>query len=117
MKNILGHDNDSEIITIIARLKENKFKVLQSNTKQIVFEIVLKYIYAVPVPFTHTKTIEYVITREHDVVDYPLREGNKLSSVPLLPYKFYIKQKNGIDIREISLQDGYIMWALLNAKL
>lgn len=28
MKNILGHDNESEIITIITRLREKKFNVI-----------------------------------------------------------------------------------------
>ena len=97
MKNILGHDNESEIITIIARLREKKFNVILFDDNSIIFEIVLKYGITVPIPSTMIQKIQYTINR------YSI--GNK--------FNYYIKQLNGIDSRLIPFIDGYFIWVLL----
>lgn len=100
MKNKLGHDNESEIITIIARLRENRFNLLSINNSWIRFEIVLRHTTTVPVSNTQTQKIEYTITR------YP-NYGT---------YDYHIKQLGGIDDRLIPFTYGYTIWELLKTK-
>lgn len=102
MKNILGHDDESELITIIARLRENKFNILTFNENSICFEIVLKHRRTVPVSNTTTQKIKYVITK--------LNDNNCEFN------NYYIKQINGINERMIPFTDGYIIWTLLEEK-
>ncbi|MCK9415893.1 hypothetical protein M0Q97_04465 [Candidatus Dojkabacteria bacterium] len=101
MKNILGHDNESEIITILTKLRENKFNVISFDDNTIIFEIVLKYSITVPIPSTWTQKIQYTINR------YSI--GNK--------FNYYIKQLNGIDNRLIPFIDGYFIWVLLEESV
>lgn len=97
MKNILGHDNESEIITIITRLREKKFNIISFDDNSILFEIVLTFRCTVPVPNTRTQKIKFTINR--------IPNDNK--------YHYYLKQLNGIDERIIPFVDGYIIWGLL----
>ena len=64
MKNILGHDNESEIITIIARLREKRFNIISFDDNVILFEIVLTYRHTVPVSNTRTQKIKFTINRK-----------------------------------------------------
>lgn len=101
MKNILGHDNDSEIATIIARLRENRFNVLSFDENTIQFEIVLTFRTTVPVPNTRTQKIKFIITKRYNgrTCDY------------------YIKQINGANERLIPFSDGYIIYSLLEDRI
>jgi len=101
MKNILGHDNESEIITIITRLREKKFNVISFDDNTIIFEIVLKYSTTVPIPSSWTQKIQYTINRYSN--------GKT--------YDYYIKQLNGIDNRLIPFIDGYFIWGLLEESV
>lgn len=101
MKNILGHDNESEIITIIARLREKNFNIISYNEHTIDFDIILTHRTSVPVSNTRTQKIRYTINKyyNNDIFDY------------------YIKQLNGIDKRFIAFSDGYIIWSILDEML
>jgi hypothetical protein len=101
MKNILGHDNESEIITVIKRLREGKFKVISFSDNEIKFEIILTYRYTVPVPSTTTQKIEFIIKRI---------PNNVL-------YDYYFQQLYGIEMRKISLIDGFFIWGLLEESI
>lgn len=97
----LGHNDESEILTIIARLRENKFNVLFFDANSIKFEIVLTYRITVPVPSTRIQKIEYFIDR--------CSNGNF--------YDYYIKHSNDIDNKFVPFGDGYIIWGLLEEKI
>jgi hypothetical protein len=101
MKNILGHDNESEILTVIARLRENRFNILSYNDTQISFEIVLRYYNTVPISNSYVQKIKYIIKCEFN------KSG----------YKYNFKQINDIDDRELSIVDGHIIWGLLEEKI
>jgi hypothetical protein len=101
MKNILGHDDDSEILTVISRMRENKFSVLSFNKDSITFEIILTIINSVPISSTYYQKIQYIIEQK----DY------------LNKYKYVFKQINGKETREINMIDGYIIWSLLVEKI
>ena len=98
MKNILGHDDDSEIRTIIARMRENKFSIVEITESGILFEIKLTYRRTVPVPNTTYTKIIYLIGRDNELV-------------------FTLQQINGKDKRIIPMVDGYIIWGLLEEKM
>lgn len=100
MKNTLGHDNESEILTLIARLRDSNCDILEFRDNQILFEITLKYHHTVPVSNTSTQKIKFTLKREIDEAGY----------------KYYFEQLNGDVIREISLKDGFIIWSLLEEK-
>jgi len=97
MKSILGHDNESEIVTIIVRLREKRFNIISFDNNEIIFEIVLINRRTVPVPNTITHKIQFSINRY---------SANNT-------YEYHIKQLNGIDKRLIPFVDGYIIWGLL----
>lgn len=97
-KNVLGHDNKSEIVTIIARLREKKFNILSYSNNSIKFEIVLVNNYIVgSVTFKQIQKIKYIIQRY---------SKNNI-------YNYYIEQLNGVDNRFISSDNGYIIWYIL----
>lgn len=96
MKNILGHDDSSEILTIVTRLRENKFNIIDITNTGILFEIKLTYRKTVPVPNTTYTKIKYLIERDNE---------------------FTLQQINGKEKRIISMIDGYIIWSLLEEKL
>lgn len=98
MKNILGHDNDSELSTIIARMRENKFSIVKITSKGVLFEIKLTHRITVPVPnITYTKII-YLIERKGEFI-------------------FTLQQINGKEKRVIPTIDGYVIWSLLEEKM
>lgn len=98
MRNLLGHDDESEIITIIARLKENKFNVLSYDNRSIKFEIVLKHINTIPIPMTRVQKIGYTLTRYN----------------PSVNYHYYLKQTNNeAEDRRIKAEDGEIIWDII----
>jgi hypothetical protein len=98
MKNILGHDDDSEIFTVIARMRENKFSIVEITDSGILFEIKLTHRRTVPVPNTTYTKIIYLIERDNEFV-------------------FTLQQINGKDKRIILMVDGYIIWGLLEEKM
>lgn len=99
-KNKSGHDEDSEILTLIIKLRKNKVKILNYNNinNEIFFQINYNYTYTVPVSNTTYVTINYKIRRDS--------KDN-----------FYLEQINGISERKMNLVDGYIIWTLLEEKL
>ena len=101
MKNILGHDDNSEILTLISRMRENKFIILSFDSDFISFEITLTYTRSVPVPNTTHQKIKYLIGRKYD--NYT--------------YRYIIKQIDGKESREIPLIDGNAIWSLLEEKI
>jgi hypothetical protein len=101
MKNILGHDDNSEILTLISRMREDKFIILNCDSDLIQFEITLTYKRSVPVPNTSHQKIKYLIGREY--YNYT--------------YRYIIKQIDGKESREIPLVDGHAIWSLLEGKL
>lgn len=101
MKNTLGHDKESEMLTIIARLRENRFKIDYFDNNEIRFTITLEYCSIIPVPNTSIQNIKFIINRTiYDDI-----------------YKYFLKQINGVDKRELQFLDGYIIWGLLEEKL
>lgn len=98
MKNILGHDNESEILTIIARMRENKFSVIDVNGNSILFEIKLTHRQAAPVPNTTYTKITFLIERNSEFI-------------------FTLQQINGKEKRVIPMVDGYVIWSLLEEKM
>lgn len=93
-RNILGHDSDSELKTIIARLRENKFTIISRIGKTIIFEINLKFYYTVPISNTYTQNIEFKISLNRNCYE--------------------LEQVNGSGKRIIPFNDGYIIWNLLS---
>jgi hypothetical protein len=100
MKNILGHDDESEIFTLISRMRENKFSVLFFENDSFFFEIKLTYRMSVPVSNTTYQKIQYSIKR---------KEYNNT-------YEYFLSQINGKEERKIPFTDGYVIWALLEEK-
>lgn len=103
MSNYLGHDNDSEISTLIKRIRERKVSIINNfiddnSYGSILFELSLTYYRTVPVPNSYTHKIRYCI--EHKLFE------NKS--------QFVFWQINGDESRVLSLTDGYIIWHLLN---
>lgn len=98
MKNILGHDDDSEILTVIARMRENKFSIVEITDNGILFEIKLTNRQTVPVPNTTYTKIKFLIERDNEFV-------------------FTLQQINGKEKRIIPMVDGYIIWGLLEEKI
>jgi len=43
MKNRLGHDDASEIMIVIARMRENRFTILNFNKNEFIFEIKIEH--------------------------------------------------------------------------
>ena len=43
MKNKLGHDDASEILTVIARMREKRFTILNFNKNEFIFEIKIEH--------------------------------------------------------------------------
>lgn len=97
MKNILGHDDESEIFTIIKRLRENKFSIIDIYDNSILFEITLTHITSVPVSNTTYTKIKFIISNDSYFI-------------------FKLQQINGKPERIIPLSDGYIIWCLLEEK-
>lgn len=98
MKNILGHDDDSEILTIIARMRENKFSIIEITHSGILFEIKLIHRLTVPVPNTSYTKIKYFIERDNN-------------------FNFALQQISGKEKRIIPMVDGYVIWGLLEEKM
>lgn len=81
MKNILGHDNESEIKTIIKRLREKRFKVILCEDDCIIFKIILIYRNSVPISNTTTQEILFRINRHFIMHRYDFLFSKKMVSV------------------------------------
>ena len=101
MKNILGHDNESEIKTIIKRLREKRFKVILCEDDCIIFKIILIYRNSVPISNTTTQEILFRINRHF----------------MLNRYDFFIHQERGNGNRLIDYSDGIIIWGILKDSI
>jgi hypothetical protein len=97
MKNKLGHDDDSELLTIIARIREKKYSIIKYSENEILFQINLIYISTVPISNTTYKNIEFCI----ETIDKNV---------------FTLKQINGKEKRIIPMAKGYIIWSLLEEE-
>lgn len=63
MKNRLGHDDASEIMTVIARMRENRFTILNFNKNEFIFEIKIEhYILCADVRLDSETIAKYKIT-------------------------------------------------------
>ena len=100
-RNILGHDNISEIITLIIKLRRGKFEVLGFSGDKVVFDVHIPWYIFGLASFISVKKVKYSIRRE----------STKNA------YKYFFKQLTGIPERDIELSDGYIIWGLLEDKL
>lgn len=101
MKNKLGHDDASEIFTVICRMRENLFKIIQFEENECIFEIKLNHTIFCASVSLHSSTIaNYSIIRTY-VND---------------SYKYKFKQIDGLPEREIDRIDGFIIWSLLEEK-
>lgn len=94
--NTLGHDDESEIYTLIVRMREGKFKINTIKKSIIYFSILLTYSHTVPVPSHHTQEIQYFI------------ENND--------YNFMFGQIGGKGPRILERVDGFTIWTLLEEK-
>ncbi|MEK6828569.1 MAG: hypothetical protein AABY15_00385 [Nanoarchaeota archaeon] len=102
MKNKLGHDDESEIKTVIKRMQEGLFSILSVNESGFNFEIKLTHRITVPVPsFSYT------------IVHYEL----KRKDIENASYEYSFEQVKGKPVRIIGLIDGFIIWSLLEEKL
>jgi hypothetical protein len=61
-KNFLGHDEESEIKTLIQRIREGKFEIINFNDNSFIFAIKLTFIHTVPVPHHINIERKYKIT-------------------------------------------------------
>ena len=102
MRNKLGHDDQSEIKTVIKRMQEGLFSILSVNESGFNFEIKLTHRATVPIPSTYYTIVQYELKRE-DI-------ENK-------GYKYSFEQINGNPTRVIEDIDGFIIWSLLEEKL
>lgn len=102
MKNKLGHDNISEVKTVITRMRENKFEITKSKNNEIEFRIIIhQTTLCANVSLKNTLIINFTIERK----------------INGYIYDYFIEQKNGIPKRKIKLLEGYIIWSLLEEKL
>jgi hypothetical protein len=98
MKNKLGHDDTSEIVTIICRMRENLFRIIQFEENECIFEIKLNHtIFCASVSLYSSTIVNYSIIRTPE-------------------YKYLFKQIDGLPEREIDKIDGFIIWSLLEEK-
>lgn len=100
-KNRLGHDDESEILTVIARMRENKFHILSHESYRIWFEIVLH----------HTQLISGVSFGSETRASYIIERHNFNGG-----WAYTFKQYDGNESRVIPFTDGYVIWALAEEK-
>lgn len=90
MKNSLGHDNVSEITTVIERIRQNKFKIIKIESNRIYFDIILYSSVIVPISRSWIKRYSYVIENDN-----------------YIPFKF--QELNHNEMREIPKISGYLI--------
>ncbi len=100
-ENYFGHDNESEIFTIIKRMREGSFKILECIDNKIYFEIEITHTVTVPVSNTYYFEKKFIIEREDS--------GDS--------YNYIFSQVGGDDPRKINIEDGWIIWSLLEEKM
>lgn len=100
-ENYFGHDNESEIYTIIKRMCEGSFKILKYIDNKIYFEIEITHTVTVPVSNTYSFVKKFIIERE-DSDD---------------SYNYIFSQVDGEPSRKINIEDGWIIWSLLEEKM
>lgn len=101
-KNRLGHDDESELLTVIARMRQNKFRVLRHESNTIHFEIGIRHTQLIAnVSFDSETRVSYIIER------YEFNYG----------WAYTFRQIGGKESRLIPLSDGYIIWELAKGKL
>jgi hypothetical protein len=94
--NFLGHDERSEISTLIKRMRENKFEIIDFYDNCFTFVVKLTFYHTVPVPNHIIQKRKYKITNNN--------------------YEFSFQQINGLPSRFIDKVDGYIIWSLIEEK-
>jgi hypothetical protein len=98
VRNFFGHDDESEIITIIKKLQRNQFEIQKFENNTFTFKIIYRVWNSVPISSTYLVEKEFTITKEDN-------------------YTYIFKQVNGTKSRIIEKTDGYIIWCLLIEKL
>lgn len=95
-KNKFGHDEESEILTVIKRMQEGKFKIKEFKNNTFYFSINLTYYQSVPISHDYHSNTDFLITNDN--------------------YIFTFKQINGETERIIKTSYGYVIWSLLSEK-
>lgn len=103
MKNFFGHDDDSEIFTIITKLRQNKFEILSFSTNTFLFRIRI-VLPGLCLPTCGIMRSDKIVERDFILSRVSDRD-------------FVFTQINGKDPRFINFVDGYIIWSLLEEKL
>jgi len=97
MKNILGHDNNSEISTVVKLVREGKFEIRKVEEHSIYFTINLSFYTSVPISSTRKQNIDFFIVNNE--------------------FEFLFYQINGESLRTIDTIQGYIIWTLLTETI
>lgn len=98
-KNRLGHDDDSEILTLIKRMQESNrknFTILNYEDNTFLFELTMTHYYTFPAS-NLTYKIQYTIRRDDD-------------------WQYHFKQIDGKEERQLKQKDGWIIWGLVEEK-
>ena len=96
-KNFLGHDEESEILTLIKRMREGNFEINSFDDNSFIFTLTLTFYHTVPVPNHYDVERKYKITNNN--------------------YEFIFEQIGGLPSRIINQIDGYIIWGLIEEKI
>lgn len=94
-KNKLGHDSESELKTVIARMKEGSFELTATEGNRVDFTVVIKYTAYIPL-FRRMRQEE---------VKYRIRRKSSRS--------FSFEQVNGMPERDILMVPGFAIWTML----
>jgi hypothetical protein len=103
-KNKLGHDDESEILTLVKRMQEangRQFSLLYADVDSFSFSIKLDHInLCAGVQLDSSTNASYIIKRKYDDTSV----------------KYLFSQINGIPEREIDKINGFIIWSLLEER-
>jgi hypothetical protein len=96
-RNRLGHDSDSELQTVIKRMREGQFVIKSTHDNCVEISVSVTYWRTVPVPGRRTYVVDYRIYRDG------------LNS-------FSFEQVKGMPRRQVPLVPGYVIWSLAEEK-